>query len=119
MTKDVELVKQIDKSVSKEEGGNLLGACLTKKGTINEKFSLFVPADMLAHYEKYAELMIKKACQLMSEGYISVNPYGGACDYCNAKGICGFGDTRLLPTRKLGSVKAEDISRIIAEVKNG
>ena len=59
--------------------------------------------------------IIQKACELMRQGYIDVNPLKDACLYCPAKTLCGFDDTRVVAERKIPAVKETNISLILKE----
>ena len=114
---DRETLLKIDRKIASSSPDGLLGAVLTKKGEINKKLSVFVDKREFEDCQVYATAIIGKACQLMIEGYAEVNPLEYACEYCKAKGLCGFNDTRVKPHRKVPSVSTGDIARIASEIK--
>ena len=66
----------------------------------------------------YAFALIRRAGNLMKEGYAAVNPYDKTCDYCDYKDICDFGDTYTYNARKVNSdVDKNTIDRTVENEK--
>lgn len=53
---------------------------------------------------EYAFRLIASAGDLMSKGYAAVSPYDKACDVCDYKDICDFGDAYSYDARKVGKI---------------
>ena len=98
----------------------MLGEVLNKPDkfgmrTIKGTLSTYIPQDVFEDCQTYALNIIQKACELMRQGYIDVNPLKDACLYCPAKTLCGFDDTRVVAERKIPAVKETNISLILKE----
>ena len=49
----------------------------------------------------------------MRDGYVAVSPSDGACDYCDYRSICDYGDVYTYDQRDTHSyVKAEKIEEV-------
>ena len=53
---------------------------------------------------EYAYELIASAGELMQQGYAAVNPYEKACEFCDFRSICDFGDVYVYDERKVGGV---------------
>ena len=70
-----------------------LGLRLTNKGEIHgqDKKKMLTAAQFVTQTE-YAYKLIARAGELMQQGYAAVNPFEGACKYCDYRAICDFDD---------------------------
>ncbi|MBR5251023.1 MAG: PD-(D/E)XK nuclease family protein, partial [Clostridia bacterium] len=117
---DVDTVSKIDSKVFDKSPDGMLGEVLNKPDkfgmrTIKGTLSTYIPQDVFEDCQTYALNIIQKACELMRQGYIDVNPLKDACLYCPAKTLCGFDDTRVVAERKIPAVKETNISLILKE----
>jgi ATP-dependent helicase/nuclease subunit B len=113
---DAATVGAIDKALLETGRSERLGVSLTKNGDLNRQSHSIVSRNQLDSQLRYAQKLVERAGTLMKEGYIAMTPYDGACEYCDYKTICDFGDTCTHPQRKVdASVVAADIERIVAE----
>lgn len=63
----------------------------------------------------YATRLIRRAGNLMKQGYAAVSPYSGQCEYCDYKCICDFGEALTEGERDLtDNVTAESIDNAVA-----
>lgn len=53
---------------------------------------------------EYAFRLISKAGNLMKDGYAAVSPYEHACDFCDYKDVCDFGDAFTYDARKVDRI---------------
>ena len=69
-----------------------LGLKLKADGSLSQVGSRLLADEQFDSQTEYAFELIKRAGELMKNGYAAVNPYVGVCDYCDYKDICDFGD---------------------------
>ncbi|MCH5151771.1 MAG: PD-(D/E)XK nuclease family protein [Clostridiales bacterium] len=87
---DVEIAKDIDANLSSGRSEKL-GLRLKKDGQLAQHTSLLTD-EQFDNQIEYAFLLIQRAGELMKQGYAAVSPYEGACEYCDYKDVCDFGD---------------------------
>lgn len=111
---DVETACKLDYSLETEGKSDKLGLSLKKDGTFNKRSSAVITARQLDAEINYAIELIARAGKLMKQGYVALNPTDKACEYCDYKDICDFGDVFTYEARKQ-SVKAtaEAIEKIM------
>lgn len=67
----------------------------------------------------YSFELIKRAGNLMKEGYADVNPYEGACSYCDYKDICDYDDAYKRQARNVeDDVDKNTIDRTVKKDEN-
>ena len=88
---DVTVACDIDTNLSSGKSEKL-GLKLKADGSLSHVGSRLLSDGQFDSQTEYAFELIKRAGELMKEGYAAVSPYAGACDYCDYKDICDFGD---------------------------
>ncbi len=112
---DVDIATHLDRSLSSGRSAKL-GLSLKKDGTFNMTSgrTRLLSDEQIENQLQYAFALIKQAGNLMKEGYAAVNPYNGACDMCDYKDVCDFGDTITHNARKVtDSVDKNTIDRTV------
>ena len=112
---DLDVAKKIDRNLCRGKSRKL-GLSLTSKGEFNMKSgnTRLLTDEQFDSQTQYTFELIRRAGDLMRRGYASVNPYDGACDYCDYKSVCDFGDTITEKARKVtADVNKTDIERTV------
>ncbi len=113
--RELDVAKQIDRKLAAGKSRKL-GLSLTSKGEFNMRSGniRLLTDEQFDSQTQYTFELIRRAGELMRQGYASVNPYEGACDYCDYKSICDFGDTITTNAREvLADVDKTAIERIV------
>ena len=99
---DVAVAARIDRNLP-VTGSAKLGLKLKSDGQFNMQSgrNRLLEDEQFANQISYTFELIRRAGNLMKEGYAAVNPYDGACAYCDYKDICDFGDTLAYNARKV------------------
>lgn len=106
---DVDIACDIDTEL-RDGKSEKLGLSLTKTGQINRKTNSIISDQQFDNQVEYAFKLIRNAGELMQQGYAAVNPYVGACRFCDYKDLCYFGNVYTYNERKVvEEVKAETI----------
>ena len=97
---DVEVAKDIDTTLA---GGKSekLGLKLKSDGTLSHVGNKLLSDAQFDSQTEYAFQLIRRAGELMKQGYAAVKPYQGACEYCDYKDICDFGDVYTYNAREV------------------
>lgn len=96
---DYDIACAIDKKLS-DGKSDKLGLTLTAKGAVSGRGPALTD-EQFDNQIEYAFRLIANAGNLMSKGYAAVNPYEHACEYCDYKDICDFGDVYAYDARKV------------------
>ena len=104
---DVEVAKDIDTSLASGKSEKL-GLKLKSDGTLSHVGSKLLSDAQFESQTEYAFLLIRTAGELMNRGYAAVNPYKGACDYCDYKDICDFNDVYTYNAREVKDKVTKD-----------
>ena len=90
---DVAVAREIDTAWT---GGKSerLSLRLTKDGAVHgqDRNNKMLTAEQIDNQTEYAMKLIARAGELMHKGYAAVNPFDGACEFCDYRSICDFGD---------------------------
>ena len=117
---DVDVACQIDRQLQKGRSTKL-GLSLKADGTFNMlggRTKLLESEQFDAQVE-YAFDLIRSAGNMMKNGYAAVNPYEGACSYCDYKDVCDFGDCFHYNARKVDDdVDKNVIDRTVENERN-
>lgn len=110
---DYEVICQLDKKIVTEGKSVKLGIKVKKGGELASSRTLMTK-EQFDNQIEYAFRLIAKAGELMSKGYAAINPYKGACEYCDYKSICDFDDTiNYAPRQVTESVDKQDVDDTI------
>ncbi|MDR0879482.1 MAG: helicase-exonuclease AddAB subunit AddB [Clostridioides sp.] len=94
---DIDILKEMDKTLEPGVRSNIIPANLTSKGILGKNNSL-VSYDDFEVIRKYVKKVAKEICEKMMDGNIDMEPYKSkkksSCTFCNFSSICGF-DTSL------------------------
>ncbi len=99
---DKDIACQIDRNLA--NGNSVkLGLSLKDNGEFNMQRgrTRLLNDGQFDNQVEYAFALIRRAGNLMRQGYAAVNPYEKVCDYCDYKDICDFGDVYTYKTRKV------------------
>lgn len=111
---DIDIAKALDTTLKTQPKSKTLGIKLKTDGTFSRQGSTLISASQIQNQIDYALQLIVQAGNLMQQGYAAVSPYDGACEYCDYKDICDFGQTFARGERKLSdSVSAETIDSAV------
>lgn len=109
--KDKDKIMALDRTL-REGKSKRLKISLKKDGEIKESVSVVTEGELHAQV-RYAEMLIASAGRCMRDGYVAVSPSDGACDYCDYRSICDYGDVYTYDQRDTHSyVKAEKIEEV-------
>lgn len=98
---DVDVACSIDRSL-KNGKSETLGLRLANSGDkIDGHCQSVITDEQFDKQVDYAFKLIRRAGNLMSEGYASVSPYEKTCEICDYKDICDFGDVFSYDARKV------------------
>ena len=104
---DVDVVKNIDTAL--ESGrSETLGLKLNIDGSLSKTGGKLLSDEQFDNQIEYAFKLIQNAGNLMRQGYAAVNPYKGACSYCDYKDVCDFGDIYTHSEREVKSRKLKE-----------
>lgn len=98
---DVDVAKALDNTLKTHTKSTTLGVKFKADGTFNRQGNTIISSAQLHNQMEYALRLIRKAGNLMINGYAAVSPYEGACEYCDYKDICDFNQTLTRGERKL------------------
>ncbi len=114
---DLDIACAIDTKLTSGKSEKL-GLKLKKDGELHKSGSL-ISAEQFDHQVTYATELIKRAGQLMHQGYVAVSPYGKCCAFCDYKSICDYGDVYTYEPRQVkGTVNAQTITNIVTKGEN-
>lgn len=105
---DVDVVKNIDTTLVQYGKSEKLGLKLNIDGSISKTGGKLLTEEQFDNQIEYAFKLIQNAGNLMRQGYASVNPYKGACSYCDYKDVCDFGDIYTNNEREVKSRKLKE-----------
>ncbi|MCH5152760.1 MAG: PD-(D/E)XK nuclease family protein [Clostridiales bacterium] len=109
---DVDVAKDIDTNLASGKSEKL-GLKLKSDGTLSHVGNRLLSDAQFDSQTEYAFQLIKRAGELMKQGYAAVSPYKGACDYCDYKDICDFGDVYTYNAREVKDrVTKETIDKV-------
>ena len=121
LTKDVHIIKKMDKSLYEDDvkSSLILPVTLNKDGSLS-KSTNSVSYGEFEILRKYVKYEIKELCQGMLGGDISINPNkhkdSTSCDYCQYNAICQFDPTLKDNNYKIiKDKKNEEIIKMMAE----
>ena len=117
---DVEVACQIDRNLANGRSSKL-GLSLKADGNFNMQSgrTRLLEERQFDNQVNYAFALIQSAGKLMCKGYAAVNPYEKACDYCDYKDICDFGDVYVYNARKVNEdVDKNTIDRTVEDERN-
>ncbi len=98
--KQLDVVQKLDRRIASGKSKRLC-LSLTKEGEFNrQQEARLLDAKQFDNQVAYAFELIARAGNLMRRGYASVNPYKGACEYCDYRAICDFDDIYTYEARK-------------------
>ena len=98
---DLDVACAIDKELKTGVSAKL-GMKVSKDGSkIDGSCQSLLTDEQFDNQIEYAFRLISKAGDLMQKGYASVNPYDGACSYCDYKDVCYFNDVSAYDARKV------------------
>ena len=110
---DVQVAKDIDTKLDAGKSEKL-GLKLKSDGTLSRVGSKLLSDDQFDNQTEYAFRLIKRAGELMKQGYAAVNPYMGACDYCDYRDICDFNDVYSHNAREVkDKISIDTIDKVI------
>lgn len=112
---DPDVAKQIDRKLA-EGSSKKLGLALKDSGSFDLRrgAAKLLTDEQFDSQTQYTFELIRRAGNLMRQGYAAVNPYEGVCSYCDYKPICDFGDTLTYNPRKVtDEVDKTDIERMV------
>ncbi len=89
---NVDIACKLDNNLATKGNSEKLGVSLKKDHTFDKRGNNILTASQLDAEIEYALRLIAYAGTLMKKGYIAVNPSDKACEYCDYKAICDFGD---------------------------
>ena len=104
---DVDVAKDIDTNLASGRSEKL-GLKLKSDGTLSRVGSKLLTDEQFDNQTEYAFQLIKRAGELMKQGYAAVNPYAGVCAYCDYKDICDFGDVYTYNAREVKDKVSKD-----------
>ena len=89
---DIDVARDIDTQLQSGKSEKL-GLRVTSKGEIHgQDAGKLLTDEQFDNQTEYAFKLIARAGELMQQGYAAVNPFEGACEYCDYRQICDFGD---------------------------
>ena len=110
---DLDVAKDIDTNLTSGKSEKL-GIKLKSDGTLSHVGSKLLTDKQFDSQTEYAFQLIARAGELMKQGYAAVNPYQGACDYCDYKDICDFGDVYVYNAREVkDKVTKDTIEKVV------
>ncbi|MCH5156608.1 MAG: PD-(D/E)XK nuclease family protein [Clostridiales bacterium] len=110
---DVQVAKDIDTKLDAGKSEKL-GLKLKSDGTLSRVGSKLLSDEQFDNQTEYAFRLIKRAGELMKQGYAAVNPYVGACDYCDYIDICDFNDVYSHNAREVkDKISIDTIDKVI------
>lgn len=113
--KNENVVKRMDKSLETEEKSNVIKVKFKKDGDFSSRESSVLSPSEFDDVILYSEKLAEKATNEIRRGLVAPNPYSGACDYCEYKGICGY-DPSFDGERKVkGKVSVETITEAVKD----
>ncbi len=98
---DVDIARALDTRLQTFNESEKLGLKITDKGTIDGRRKKTLTAEQIDNQVEYALRLIKKAGQLMKNGYTAVSPYEKSCEFCDYKNICDYNDIYTYAERKV------------------
>lgn len=98
---DMDVASDIDTALSIKGKSEKLGLKTNKDGSLSQVGGKLLSDEQFDNQTEYAFMLIAEAGRLMKKGYAAVSPYDGACDYCDYKDICDFGDVFVYNERKV------------------
>ena len=104
---DVEVAKDIDTLLASGKSEKL-GLKLKTDGSLSRVGNKLLTDAQFDSQTEYAFQLIRRAGELMKQGYAAVSPYKGACDYCDYKDICDFGDVYTYNAREVKDKISKD-----------
>lgn len=112
---ELNVVCDIDTAL-REGKSEKLGFRLKKDGEINRQGvdGKLLTDEQFDNQTQYAFELIRQAGKLMHQGYAAVSPYKGACEYCDYKDICDFGDVYTYNAREVhDKIKKDTIDKTV------
>lgn len=122
LIKNVDIIKEMDKSLANGDRTSslIIPASFTKDGSL-AKNTKGVTNDEFEVIRRYVKDLIKKLCNEMLNGNISITPYKNkernSCTYCNFSSICQFDTT--LKDNKYKIINKKSNDDIINSMKGG
>ncbi len=123
---DIDTIQAIDNSFVPNGSSKLLGIKLSKeKNKINKQSKKTLTYEQIQNQVDYAQELIKLAGKLMQKGYVAASPLfenssTKACDNCDYKDICDFGDIFTIGKRTItDSIDASTIDCAVESVRKG
>lgn len=112
---DLQIAQSIDNKLASGKSDRL-GIKLKKDGSVSASSNVITVQQIDAEIN-YAVMMIANAGNLIKQGYVHANPLEKACDFCDYRSICDFGDVLTDPPRKSTKATANDIEEIVNNAK--
>lgn len=100
---DKDIAVAIDKKLESGKSEKL-GLRLKTDGELSKIGGSLLEDEQFDNQIDYAFKLISNAGNLMRDGYAAVNPYDGACAYCDYKDICYFNDVYAYDARKVNEI---------------
>ena len=96
---DLDVAREIDTLLDSGRSEKL-GLSLTKEGAIKSvQTGKLLTDEQFDSQIEYAIRLIGRAGELMKNGYAAINPYRGACEFCDHRSICDYGDVYVYEER--------------------
>ena len=105
---DLDVAQAIDTSW-KSGKSEKLALRLTNGGAIHQqdRNNRMLTAEQIDNQTEYAIKLIARAGELMQKGYAAVNPFDGACEFCDYRSICDFGDVYTYEPRDMKNAEID------------
>lgn len=111
----VEVASALDSDLADTGKSLTLDLKLKKDGDFYRSKNV-IDSAKIADETEYAVRLIRRAGNLMRSGYAAVSPYKGACQYCDYKCICDFGQAITEGEREVtGEVTADTVSDALCD----
>ncbi len=115
---DANVACLLDKELKKGKSEKL-GLQLKKDGDLSQKGNKLLENYQFENQMEYSVKMIRRAGNLMQQGYAAVSPYDKCCEYCDYKDICDYDDVLVYPARKVEEkVSRETIDKTVEKCLN-
>ena len=112
---DEQTAFRLDNALERNGTSRTLGLRLKKDGTFYAS-SKVVSGAQIANQTEYAVRLIRRAGDLMRQGYAAVSPYHDQCKYCDYKAICDYNQALTQGERELtAQVNAVTIDEALDE----
>lgn len=119
---DLGMMFDIDTKFEKEKFSEKLALRLTKDGAVNgNQEGKLLTDEQIENQIEYALRLIARAGELMhNEGYAAINPYKGACKYCDYRSICDYDDVYTYEAREVnGELNKNTIDKTVQNAGDG